>query len=56
MTPSVAALARGKYPYYKPLYLVTTQSPSETARAFIAFTRSKQGAKILLDNGYLPLD
>ena len=56
VTPSVAALARGKYPYYKPLYLVTLPSPSETARAFIAFTRSKQGAKILLDNGYLPLD
>ena len=56
VTPSVAALKSGKYPYYKPLYLVTLPSPSETARAFIAFARSKQGAKILLDNGYLPLD
>ena len=56
VAPSVTALARGKYPYYKPLYLVTTQNPSELTRAFIAFLLSPQGGKILSDNGYLPLE
>ena len=51
--PSVSALARGTYPYFKPLYFVTPHDASEPARAFIAFIQSKQGAKILSDNGYL---
>lgn len=53
VAPSVSALARGTYPYFKPLYFVTSHDPSEPARAFIAFIQSKQGAKILSDNGYL---
>lgn len=53
--PSVAALARGVYAYSKPLYLVTAPHPSEAARAFAAFVRSEQGARILLDNAYLPV-
>lgn len=55
VAPSVAALKRGSYPLFKPLYLVTTQNPSGPARAFIAFIQSRQGARILSDNGYLPL-
>ena len=51
--PSVSALARGAYPYFKPLYFVTPHDASEPVRAFIAFIQSKQGAKILSDNGYL---
>ena len=55
IAPSVAALARGSYPYFKPLYFITPQNPSEPARAFAAFIQSRQGARILLNNGYLPL-
>ena len=55
VAPSVAALAGGSYPYFKPLYLVMPHNPSEAARAFAAFIQSKQGARILSDNGYLPL-
>lgn len=55
VAPSVAALARGRYPYFKPLYFVTPQNPSGPARAFAAFVQSRQGARILSDNGYLPL-
>ena len=55
VAPSVAALVRGSYPYFKPLYLITPQNPSGPARAFIAFIQSRQGARILSDNGYLPL-
>jgi len=55
VAPSVAALRRGSYPYFKPLFLITPQNPSGPARAFIAFIQSRQGARILSDNGYLPL-
>jgi phosphate transport system substrate-binding protein len=55
VAPSVAALRRGSYPYFKPLYLVTPQTPSGPARAFAAFIQTRQGARILSDNGYLPL-
>lgn len=54
VAPSVAALARGRYPHFKPLYFVTPQNPSEPARAFAAFIQSRQGARILSDNGFLP--
>lgn len=55
VAPSVAALMRGSYPYFKPLYLITPQNPSGPARAFAAFIQSRQGARILSENGYLPL-
>lgn len=50
--PSVSNLAQGRYPYYKPLYLITAPQPSEATQAFKAFILSKQGAKILSDIGY----
>ena len=55
VTPNVTALARGDYPYFKPLYLIARQNPPEPVRAFIVFVRSAQGSKILRDNGYLPM-
>ena len=55
VSPSVAALARGSYPYFSPLYLVIPQNPSGPAQAFAAFIQSRQGAGILADNGYLLL-
>ena len=55
VSPSVAALERGSYPYFSPLYLVVTQNPSGPAQAFAAFIQSRQGARILADNGYLPV-
>lgn len=55
VTPSVAALARGRYPYFKPLYLVSRKNLSGPARAFATFIQSRQGARILSDNGYLTL-
>ena len=55
VAPSVAALVRGRYPYFKPLYLITPQNPSGPARAFATFIQSRQGARILSDNSYLPL-
>lgn len=53
--PSVASLANGRYPYYKPLYVFVPPSASLAARDFLAFIQSGQGARILSDHGYLPL-
>ena len=54
--PSVKALASGAYRHYKPLYLITAATVSPTARDFIAFLKSKSGAKLMSANGYLPLE
>ena len=45
--PSVAALAAGSYPLYKPLYLVTTSKTPAAARQFAEFIHSAAGRKIL---------
>lgn len=55
VTPSVTALAREDYPYFKPLYLIARQNPPAAVRAFMLFIGSAQGTKILRDNGYLPM-
>lgn len=55
IVPSVAALKRNSYPYYKPLYFVLPLKPSEPARAFVAFIQSGQGSRLLSENGYLPM-
>ncbi len=54
--PSVAALANGSYPLYKPLYLVTTAKTQAAARRFAEFIRSPQGRKILTNAGNLVVD
>lgn len=53
--PSVVALARGRYPYFKPLYLVTPHSSLESVKDFVAFIRSPHGLRILSDTGFLSL-
>lgn len=55
VVPSVATLASGRYPYYKPLYVFIPPTASRAARDFLAFVESAQGARILADNGYLAL-
>lgn len=51
--PSVSNLAQGRYPYYKPLHMITAQNHTQATQAFRRFIFSQQGAKILSDNGYL---
>ena len=53
--PSVAALARGRYPYFKPLYIVTPHPSSESVKDFVAFIRSPHGLRVLSNNGFLAL-
>jgi len=50
--PSASALAGGSYPYYKPLFIVTTSKTPDAARRFIAFVQSKAGRYILSQTGH----
>ncbi len=50
--PSASALSAGIYPYYKPLYFVTTSNTSDAARKFIAFAQSNAGQRILRQTGH----
>jgi len=50
-TPSITALAEGKYPYFKTLFMVSGPKPRPIAQAFIAFARSAEGRQILAENG-----
>ena len=50
--PSLESVRGGRYPLYKPLYLVTVSNPKPQVRAIIAFIESTEGAQLLSDNGY----
>ena len=52
--PTVDALAKGKYPLAKPLYLVTAPKSPVAALQFIKFARSPQGRAIMAKSGTLP--
>lgn len=52
--PSYENVASGKYTLYRPLYLVSSASPSKKVKEFIAFATSKDGRKIIRDNGTVP--
>ena len=52
--PSYENVANGKYTLYRPLYLVTSASPSPKVKEFIKFATSKEGRKIIRDNGTVP--
>jgi phosphate transport system substrate-binding protein len=45
----------GKYPLLRPLYQFTDGGPSKTVQAFFEFEASPQGQRIILENGYLPV-
>jgi len=53
--PSVAAMAAGRYPLVKPLFLVLPRSPSPATRQFLAFLGSPRGRRILEESGCQPL-
>ena len=43
------------YPYYQIFYLITKKEPEGNLKKFIDFTYSEQGAKIIRDNGMVPI-
>lgn len=51
---SVATLAKGKYPYAKPLYLVTRKGGAPGVEQFVKFLKSKKGKSLAARHGLLP--
>lgn len=52
VTPSVATISDGSYPYVKDLYLITAHGASSGTRQFVQFILSKQGRDILRSFGH----
>lgn len=52
VSPNVATLANGTYPYFKTMYLVHKRSTKDAALRFLEFVASAQGKEILLNSGY----
>ena len=53
--PTVETASNGAYPIARPLYFYTHGTPSADTQAFIDWTLSDAGQKILLDIGYVPV-
>ena len=51
VAPTVAAVAKGRYPLVKPLFYVTTSKSSPAARSFVDFLWSPKGRDILTRGG-----
>jgi phosphate transport system substrate-binding protein len=52
--PTVETALNGAYPIARPLYFYTHGVPSPQAQAFIDWTLSEPGQKLLQDIGYVP--
>ncbi len=55
IAPTKENIMAGKYPFYRPLYIVTSESPSADAQKFINFILSKEGQKIISEQGTVNL-
>ena len=53
--PTVEALAKGSYPYYKRLFAITPKLQSPDVIRFLAFLRNPATQALLRANGHLPL-
>ena len=53
-SPTYENVMKGKYGLYRPLYLVTTPTPSPKVKDFVSFAMSKEGRQIIRDNGTVP--
>ncbi len=53
--PTIDNARAGKYPLARPLFIFTAGEPSPTAQHYIAWIKSEEGQKIVLDEGYVPM-
>lgn len=51
IAPTPEAIARGKYPHFKHLFLVTEPQPTDAVARFITFVHSPAGRLVLESNG-----
>jgi len=52
--PSFDNVKNGEYGLYRPLYLVTSPTPTRLAKDFVAFATSNEGRRIIRNNGTVP--
>lgn len=52
--PSYENVRDGKYGLYRPLYLVSSPSPTAAVKSFIDFAQSEEGRDVLRKNGTVP--
>lgn len=55
VTPSSETVLTGKYPYSRPLFMYTNGEPKGTAKDLIEFILSKDGQKIVEEEGFVSL-
>lgn len=53
-SPTFENVMQGNYVLYRPLYLVTTPTPSAQVKDFVSFAMSKEGRSIIRENGTVP--
>jgi phosphate transport system substrate-binding protein len=53
-TPTYDNVKNGKYGLYRPLYLVTSPSPSKVVKSFIEYAQSEEGMEIIRKNKTVP--
>jgi phosphate transport system substrate-binding protein len=55
VNPSIPTVRDGSYPIARPLHIYTNGEATGLAKAFVEFTLSDAGQKIVKDTGYIPL-
>ncbi|MDD1651897.1 MAG: phosphate ABC transporter substrate-binding protein [Methanomicrobiales archaeon] len=55
VTPSIATILSHQYPISRPLYMITKGQPSGLAQDYLDFILSRDGQKIVADQGFVPL-
>ena len=55
VAPSEATVKSGQYSIARPLYLITTDSPSATVKAFVDFALSEPGQRIVREQEYISI-
>ncbi|MDH5184572.1 MAG: phosphate ABC transporter substrate-binding protein [Gammaproteobacteria bacterium] len=53
-TPTFENVKAGEYGLYRPLYLVTSPTPSKKVKDFVQYATSKEGRTIIRNNGTVP--
>ena len=53
-TPTYENVKNGQYGLYRPLYLVTSPSPSKVVKSFIEYAQSEEGQEIIRKNKTVP--
>ena len=54
-TPSVESVQKKTYPYARPTFFYTNGEPAGLVKAFVDFTLSSAGQKIVGDVGFVPI-